>query len=239
MTRGVPPDVIAIFGMHLHPGSPLYITPRGEWETPLGNLAIAEQLAGELVQRFDFKVEAPERAVQENTIELQLPFIRHFFDGVRILPIGAPPTQQSLAVAKAAVAIADRMGLNLMVIGSTDLTHYGVNYGFVPEGTGPSAVDWVRNENDSRVIEAMTAMAPERVIAGGPGPSQCLLFRCGCRRHRSSRGPGRHPGSADRLRQQSRNTSGRQFRRVRGHRVRSAQDLNPGRARVHGRTRHP
>ena len=50
------------------------------------------------------------------------------------------------------------------VIGSTDLTHYGFNYGFIPKGTGASAVNWVRNENDRKVIEAMLAMNPTGVI---------------------------------------------------------------------------
>ena len=50
------------------------------------------------------------------------------------------------------------------IIGSTDLTHYGFNYGFIPEGTGTSAVEWVRNENDRKVIEAMLAMNPTRVM---------------------------------------------------------------------------
>jgi len=51
------------------------------------------------------------------------------------------------------------------VIGSTDLTHYGYNYGFTSKGTGKEAVDWVRNENDRRVIDAMLALEPEQVIA--------------------------------------------------------------------------
>jgi hypothetical protein len=53
------------------------------------------------------------------------------------------------------------------VIGSTDLTHYGYNYGFVTKGTGSQALDWVRNENDRRVIDSMLAMDPEKVIAEG------------------------------------------------------------------------
>jgi len=39
-----------------------------------------------------------------------------------------------------------------------------MNYGFVTHGTGPAALDWVRNENDRRVIDAMLAMDPDKVI---------------------------------------------------------------------------
>jgi len=44
------------------------------------------------------------------------------------------------------------------------LTHYGSNYGFTSHGDGPSAVDWVKNSNDSRIIETMLAMDPVKVI---------------------------------------------------------------------------
>ncbi len=55
----------------------------------------------------------------------------------------------------------------MVVIGSTDLTHYGPNYGFTSKGAGPKAVDWVRNQNDRRVIDAMARMDPEAVIREG------------------------------------------------------------------------
>jgi AmmeMemoRadiSam system protein B len=62
------------------------------------------------------------------------------------------------------VEISQRLGLRVKVIGSTDLTHYGFNYGFVSHGTGKAALDWMRNENDRRVVEAMVAMEPNKVI---------------------------------------------------------------------------
>jgi len=159
------PDVIVIFGMHLHAGSPFYIMADGEWETPFGNLPIEKELAGELIRRFDFQIETADRFSPENTIELQLPFIKYFFNDVKIVPIGVPPVESSLEIGKAAADIAGRLGKKMKVIGSTDLTHYGANYGFMPKGTGPAAIDWVRNTNDQQVIEAMAGMDPERVIA--------------------------------------------------------------------------
>ena len=63
-----------------------------------------------------------------------------------------------------AIEIAKALGIHVIVIGSTDLTHYGYNYGFTSHGTGSSAVDWVRKENDRRVIDAMLALEPEKVI---------------------------------------------------------------------------
>ena len=158
------PDVIVIFGMHLHPASPRYIMTEGAWETPFGDLPIAAELARELGKRFKFKIETADHFNRDNTIELQLPFIRYFFENAAIVPMGVPPAKESLEVARAVVEIAAGLDLKLKILGSTDLTHYGLNYGFSPKGVGASAVNWVRDENDKRILAAMTAMDPERVI---------------------------------------------------------------------------
>lgn len=78
--------------------------------------------------------------------------------------MGVPPVEESLSIGIDAVKIAKGLGLKVMVLGSTDLTHYGVNYGFVSHGTGAQAVKWVKNENDKRVIDAMLEMNPVKVI---------------------------------------------------------------------------
>ncbi|MGD9193721.1 MAG: AmmeMemoRadiSam system protein B, partial [Desulfobacterales bacterium] len=144
-----------------------YMMAEGAWETPFGEIPVQEALAGELAQTFSFKMETPKNFTQDNTVELQLPFIKYFFSDVKIVAMGVPPKLQSLEIGKTVVAIANRMGLTVNVIGSTDLTHYGYNYGFVTKGTGSQALDWVRNENDRRVIDSMLAMDPEKVIAEG------------------------------------------------------------------------
>ncbi len=113
---------------------------------------------------FSFQVETTEGFSQDNTIELQLPFIKYFFEDARIIPIGVPPRETSLAIGRTAAMLSEESGLRIKVVGSTDLTHYGRNYGFLPEGSGPAAVDWVRNENDRRMIDLMLAMDPEQVI---------------------------------------------------------------------------
>ena len=162
-----PPDVFVVFGMHLHPGSSRYIMTEGSWETPFGPIPIETALAAKVVERFPFKVETAEHHTQDNTIELQLPFIKYLYPKAAIVPIGAPPEPTSIALGKVVAEEAVRLGLRAKVIGSTDLTHYGSNYGLVSQGSGPSAVDWVRRKNDRRIIDHMLAMAPQEVIEEG------------------------------------------------------------------------
>ncbi|MBW2177654.1 MAG: AmmeMemoRadiSam system protein B [Deltaproteobacteria bacterium] len=167
LSRDAHPDVVIVFGMHLHPESPNYIMTKGAWETPFGELQVATEVACQLNEKFSFNVETAQHHTRDNTIELQLPFIKYFFNDTKILPLGVPPTGTSLDIGEAVADMAVALGLDVRVIGSTDLTHYGANYGFAPKGSGASAVDWVRKENDRRAVDAMLSMDPGAVIREG------------------------------------------------------------------------
>lgn len=164
LRAGEDPDVLIVYGMHLHPDSPSFLMPEGAWQTPFGEIPVEENLAGELAGRFKFQLETADNFSQDNTIELQLPFIKYFFRDVKIVALGVPPHNNSLEIARATVEIAADLGLHLKVLGSTDLTHYGYNYGMVSKGTGPEALQWVRDENDRRLIDTILSMNPEAVI---------------------------------------------------------------------------
>ncbi len=159
------PEVIVVFGMHLHPASASVMMPHGAWETPFGELPVAEDLAAEMLQRFIFRRETADRYSQDNTIEVQLPFVKYFFPQAKVLAIGVPPSDAALEIGRAVVEIARRLGLRLKVIGSTDLTHYGPNYGATGHGSGRAAVAWVTQENDRRVVQAMLDLDPRRLIS--------------------------------------------------------------------------
>ena len=118
---------------------------------------IAEDLAGHLAARFTFEVESPRTPNRDNTIELQLPFIRHFFGPVPIVPIGVPPSSEALQIADEVVTYARAQNRRIKLVGSTDLTHYGPNYAFTGQGRGDAAVKWVREDNDRRFIDALLA----------------------------------------------------------------------------------
>ena len=158
------PDTVVIFGRHLHPGSDNYIMKEGRWATPLGDLEIDRELAEGLGSEFAFRVETESRYEQDNTIELQLPFIKYFFPEAKILPIGTPPRTSSLKMGERLAEISKTMGRKCVILGSTDLTHYGHNYGYTPKGIGEKAVEWVKNENDKKIIDLMLAMDAEGII---------------------------------------------------------------------------
>jgi AmmeMemoRadiSam system protein B len=52
-----------------------------------------------------------------------------------------------------------------VLIASTDLTHYGKNYGFMPRGeAGDEALEWVKTVNDARFIQAVAEGNPGAVL---------------------------------------------------------------------------
>ena len=158
------PDTVILFGRHLHPSSKSYIMTEGSWATPLGDLEIDAEVGKKLQAEFPFVVETPTRYDQDNTIELQLPFIKHYLPEAKILPLGVPPALGSLRVGERAVEISRELGRKTLVLGSTDLTHYGYNYGYAPKGVGKAAVEWVKNENDKRLVDRILQMDAEEVL---------------------------------------------------------------------------
>jgi hypothetical protein len=110
---------------------------------------------------------APGVFPEDNTIEVQLPFVKHFFPTAAIVPVGVPPSALAQTMGTTAVDVASKLGLVIKVIGSTDMTHYGPNYGFTPGGAGEAAHDWVKQTNDPKAIKAMVSMDADAIVAQG------------------------------------------------------------------------
>jgi AmmeMemoRadiSam system protein B len=161
------PDIIVIFGMHMHPNSTPRIMTDGAWQTPFGDIEIERDVSNKLVKKFSFTTETATHFTPDNTIELQLPFIKYFFHESRLIPIGAPPSETTIDIAQSLIDIANQSGLRVKVVGSTDLTHYGPNYGFTLAGMGNDSVDWVRDYNDKKAVDLMLEMNPEGIIIEG------------------------------------------------------------------------
>ncbi len=155
------PDLVAVFGGHLGTG-PAVLYADDAWETPLGDLEIDQDMTGVLLEQG--KVVREKGGTNDNTVEIQLPLVKHYFPESRLLALRAPQTSQAITLGKLVAETAAAQGKSLLVFGSTDLTHYGPNYGFAPHGSGPAAVEWVRNVNDRGFIDQTLAMDAEGLL---------------------------------------------------------------------------
>ncbi|WDP92655.1 MAG: AmmeMemoRadiSam system protein B [Desulfobacter sp.] len=166
------PDTIVLFGAHMHPGSQAFILGSGAVDTPVGPIEADQDLAaymGKLLADtgHDIRSIPPSRFPDDNTLELQYPFIRHFFPDTKLVACGVPPSGLAALMGEAAVDGATSLGRRIRILGSTDMTHYGPNFGFEPAGRGPKAVEWVKEENDAAAIGALIRMDVSGIIEQG------------------------------------------------------------------------
>ena len=164
-------DTVILFGGHLGPDSPSFFLGQGGVETPLGNIEVDEELGRALKARLaasgdDIHSLSPGRFPDDNTLELQYPFIKFLFPNAKILPVGiAPPLARGAG--EAVVDIAKDLGREIRVVGSTDMSHYGPQFGMTSAGSGRTALDWVVNTNDAAGLDAMGSMDEEQIISQG------------------------------------------------------------------------
>jgi AmmeMemoRadiSam system protein B len=154
--------LIVLYGGHLGPEDPPRLVMEKAWETPFGEMAIDTEFAGNLARRIEVKPESPVSG--DNTIEIQLPMVKYFFPDSKLLAIRSPSSLTAERLGEEVARLAREKGLGVLAIGSTDLTHYGPNYGFVNKGIGPSAVKWVREENDKGFIDCALKMDAKSLI---------------------------------------------------------------------------
>ncbi len=155
-------ELVVVYGGHLSPEDLPRIVVEESWETPLGDIEIDTDFVENLMKRIETKKESSSSG--DNTIEIQLTMVKHFFPEAKLLAIRSPVSLEAKALGEAVAEIAREEGIQILAIGSTDLTHYGPNYGFSAKGMGPSAVEWVKKENDRGWVDRALEMDAEGLL---------------------------------------------------------------------------
>ena len=136
----------------------------GVWETPLGPVEIDNRLAERILGHTNLIVDDPYAHEDEHSIEVQIPFVRHLFPDSKVVPIMVPETSSAPEVGEAIGRTLTAYRYNAIVVGTTDLTHYGPGYGFTPHGTGANANAWAKEQNDRRFIDLACALKSAEVV---------------------------------------------------------------------------
>jgi len=119
------PDSFVILGPNHHGlGSGVSLRSVGRWRTPLGEVLIDTSLAKEILKNSDLIDDEEMAHLYEHSIEVQLPFLQHLYGEIKFVPISMmlQDLRTDLEVGRA-VGEACR-GKNVVVIASTDFTHY-------------------------------------------------------------------------------------------------------------------
>ncbi|RJP16137.1 MAG: AmmeMemoRadiSam system protein B [Candidatus Abyssobacteria bacterium SURF_5] len=159
------PDTVICFGtVHQNiPDNAIYC--RGAWETPFGKMSVDEALADRLLQRLSGLAERNESAHEhEHSIEVQMPFLKYFFPEARAVPISILPDERAHLVGRRVGELVKEESYNALIIGTTDLTHYGDAYFFTRAGYGHEAHEWMKR-NDARIIGLASALRDDEIVA--------------------------------------------------------------------------
>jgi AmmeMemoRadiSam system protein B len=152
-------ETVAILGGHLAARSPVLAFTEDACASPLGPMEIDGELRDALCSALGQKGTGSGARpwgpdlYRDNTVEVLIPMARFFFPRARLLALRLPADISSYETGRLLAEAAGALGRKLAVLGSTDLTHYGPNYGFCPQG--PGALAFVREINDRRFIDAV------------------------------------------------------------------------------------
>ena len=153
-------EAVAVLGGHLPSGHPPLFTMEDAVKTPFGPMPIDTELRSLLIK----ELKGTEDRYRDNTVEVLLPMVRYFCPEAKLIWLRLGADLRSFESGKIIAKIADKLNRKINVLASTDLTHYGSNYGFSPHGRGMEALKWVREVNDAAFIKAVQSGGSQEVL---------------------------------------------------------------------------
>jgi AmmeMemoRadiSam system protein B len=167
------PKKVLILGVrHFPGGEKAAINSRGAWQTPLGDVAIDEELAGALRLACPILQEDPVAHSREHSLEVQLPFLQVLAPASKFVPIalGSMQFEECARVGEALGAVLRDLKEQVLLLATSDLNHY--------------EDDRTTRVKDRKAIEALLGMDPrrlydacrvERISMCGWGPAVAML----------------------------------------------------------------
>ena len=144
-------QTVIVLGGHLPAGFQPLFAMEDAVKTPFGSLIIDSEFRSLLKNELN----GAEDRRCDNTVEVLLPMVHYFFPDAKLIWLRLPAEIKSFESGKIIGQIAAELKRRVNVLASSDLTHYGSNYGFSPHGTGKAALKWVREVNDAAFIKAV------------------------------------------------------------------------------------
>lgn len=164
------PDTFVVLGPnHTGLGSGVALMTKGSWQTPFGDVAIDESLAQTIFDLCDIADDDATAHSREHSIEVQLPFIQ-YIGGKTFVPI-CLGMQDAETAAEVGEAIAKAVkGKNVGIVASSDLTHFGAGYRFLPTDEDP--LEWMEKV-DGEILEGIKTMSLETVYNASKKTTAC------------------------------------------------------------------
>ncbi len=123
--------VVVIGPTHRLPMEDAFSVPRAtHYETPLGQIPLDVEFIGKLLEYPLFQ-SIPAAHQQEHSVEIEIPLLQCKLTDFKLVPIVAGQCSYE-AVAQAGRILASLVNADTLVVASSDFTHYGPQYRYVP-----------------------------------------------------------------------------------------------------------
>lgn len=146
---------IVVLGGHNPPGGRLVSYNEDAWNFPTARLcrdaAISDSVNSRLSERYNLAAENS----ADNTVEVVLSMAAALLPGVQWAAWRVPSDERSLFFGRILAEEVKKTDKRVAVIGSTDLTHYGPNYDFMPKESRDDPHGWVK-KRDYRLLRLLT-----------------------------------------------------------------------------------
>lgn len=182
------PTTFVIIGPeHSKSGSDAIMTA-GMWKTPLGNSRIDSEVANTIHDNSQYLEDDYSSFTQEHSIEVQLPWIQYSFNNrTRIVPItmNNQDIETSKDIGNAISKAKEEISKNIIVIASSDFTHFGNAYGYKPVSGGEGKILNFIEDIDKEAANAITHLLPSELINTvekhnaticGVGPINAMIY---------------------------------------------------------------
>lgn len=134
------------------------------WATPMGPIGVDVQLR-EALNRLDGFDPLDVAHQHEHSLEVELPMIAASFgEGVMIVPCLIPPVDEAADWGRAIGRLLIDWPQPVIMVASSDLTHYGPNYRFTPFGEGDKGTRWAHDVNDRELLDEIEALRAESIV---------------------------------------------------------------------------
>jgi AmmeMemoRadiSam system protein B len=146
----------------------------GGFETPLGIVSVAEELAKKIKNLSKTVVDIPEAHLQEHSVEIQLPFLQVALGDFSFIPLvmgdqGADTCQELAAAIYEATS--DK---KILIVGSSDLSHF-YNYN-IAKKMDSTVLEYLRNGDADSLLQSLENGTAE-ACGGGPMVVAMLVAR--------------------------------------------------------------
>jgi AmmeMemoRadiSam system protein B len=175
LIRGNKYDVVIVVGpSHRIAFHGVSIFSGGGYETPLGIVPIAEELAKNIKNLSKTVVDVPQAHLQEHSVEIQLPFLQVALGDYLFIPLVMGDQNANTCHELAATIYEATRDKKILIVGSSDLSHF-YNYKMAKK-LDAVVLEHLKNGDAAGLLESLENRTAE-ACGGGPMVVAMLVAR--------------------------------------------------------------